>query len=239
MKNTLFDLPPGRSLGSHYDVIELLGRGIEGEVYKIEERRTGIIRAAKLFYPRKDKRESPLLRYARKLNKLKSCPILIQYLHRDTARVRGQTIEFLVSDLADGEMLSDYLMRQKKKRLAPFEALHLLYALTIGIEQIHFLGHYHGDIHSDNIMVKRRGLSFDVRLLDFYDHGRPTKEKIQEDVFNLVDLLFEMIGGVDGYWKVGENIKKIIMGRKWSLVRKKFQNAGHLRLALENMEWNE
>ncbi len=134
-------------------------------------------------------------------------------------------------------MLSSYLERQRKKRLPPFEALHLLYALAIGVEQIHFLGEYHGDIHSDNIMVKRRGLGFDVRLIDFLDLGRSTKDKIQDDVYLLIQLLYEMIGGTNGYRRAGEEIKRIILGRKRNLISRRFKMAGHLRLALENIDW--
>jgi len=239
MAETYFDLQPGRMLGSNYEVIEFLGSGYEGEVYKVEERRTGIIRAAKLFFTRKGAREVPVLRYARKMYKLSTCPILIQYHHRDSTKIKGETVEFLVSDFADGEMLSNYLSRKRGKRLPPFEALHMLYALASGIEQIHLLGHYHGDIHSDNVMVRRVGLSYDVRLLDFFDHGRSNREKIQNDVYHLIDLLYEMIGGAEGYRKAPQNVRDIIKGRKWSLVRKKFQTAAHLRMALEKLEWDD
>ncbi len=234
-----YDLQPGRSLGSNYEVVEFLGSGFEGEVYKIVERRTGIVRAAKLFYARRGAGKVPVLRYARKMYRLSTCPILMQYHHRDFTQIRGQKVEFLVSDFADGEMLSQYLSRQRGKRLPPLEALHLLYALASGIEQIHLLGHYHGDVHSGNIMVKRIGLGFDVKLLDLFDHGRSTREKIQNDVYHLINLLYEMIGGASGYQKAPQSVKDIIKGRKWSLVSRKFQTAAHLRMALERLEWHD
>ena len=68
MRESQFDLQPGRTLGPNYFIVEFLGGGWEGEVYKVEERRTKIIRAAKLFYFRKGVREAPLLRYATKLH---------------------------------------------------------------------------------------------------------------------------------------------------------------------------
>jgi serine/threonine protein kinase len=238
MKPQPFNLEPGRSLGSNYDIVEFIGGGWEGEVYKIKERKTGIYRAAKLFYDRDGSRQ-PLLKYAKKLNKLKDCPIIIQYHHRDTARVRGKVCEFLVADFIEGLMLSEFLKMQKKKRLSSFEALRLLYDITIGIEPIHFRGEYHGDIHSDNILVRRKGLGFDVHLIDFYDLGRPSKERIQDDVFSLIQLLHEVIGGVEGYCAAGYEVRQIVMGRKRGLIAAKFKNAGHLRLALENLNWNE
>jgi len=239
MSERAFNLLPERSLGRHYRIVEFLGGGWEGEVYKVEETSTGIIRAAKLFYQRNGVGERALLRYARKLYKLRSCPIVIQYHHRDTATVAGRKLDFLVSDFVDGEMLSTFLKRHFRNRLPTFEALHLLYALCQGVEQIHYMGEYHGDIHSDNIMVKRHGLGFDVRLLDFFDLGRSTKERILGDVIDLVGILYEMIGEADGYRHAPDVIKGIIRGRKHSLIREQFRTAGALRLHLENLDWEE
>ncbi|HEQ98919.1 MAG TPA: serine/threonine protein kinase [candidate division Zixibacteria bacterium] len=231
-----FDLPEGRTLGSNYHVVEFLGGGWEGEVYKVRERHTGIIRAAKIFYPYHISRK-PLLKYARKLYKLRTCPILIQYHHRGEAKISGKRVEFLVSDLAEGELLSTFIKRQRGRKLTQFQAMHLLYALARGIEQIHFLGQYHGDIHTDNIMVKRKGLGFNVRLIDLFDLGRSNRERIQQDVFDLLTVFYEMIGGAEGYKRADDNVRKLIMGRKHSLIRQHFNTAGDIRLALENLEW--
>lgn len=237
MKDSYFELKPDQTLGRNYHIVEHLGRGYEGEVYKIVERRTGIVRAAKLFYPRKKSNGKKILWYANKLHKLSSCPVVINYLHRDMVRVHKDSIEILVSDFIDGVKLSDYIKSQPGKKNNSFEALHLFYALVQGVEAIHYLGEYHGDIHSDNILIKRRGLSFDVHLVDFYDWGKPSRVKIQTDVYDLITVLHEMIGGQKWYSKAGQDIKQIVMGRKQSLIRKKMKNAGHIRLLLENLDW--
>jgi serine/threonine protein kinase len=237
MTKSKLDIRPGLTLGRNYYVVEFLGAGWEGEVYKVEERRTGILRAAKIFYERHALGDRQLKRYARKMYKLRTCSIVTQYHHRDVARVGGNQTEILVSDFVEGEMLSDFLKSQPRKRLTTFESLHLLYALARGVEQIHYLGEYHGDIHSDNILVKRTGLGFDVSLLDFFDLGRSTREKNQYDVYDLIAMLYEMIGEADGYKKAGPEIRGLVMGRKHSLIRQQFKNAGQLRLALENLEW--
>lgn len=236
--SSYYNLREGQTLGRNYYVVELLGSGWEGEVYKVEERRTGIVRAAKLFFPHRRSDKSLLLKYARKLHRLRSCPAIIQYHHRDMARVAGEEVEIMVSDFVEGEVLENYIARQQGKRLSSFEALHLLYALAVAIEQIHFMGEYHGDIHSRNVMVKRRGLSYEVHLLDFFELGRATRQRIQEDVYDLIGLLYEMIGGAGGYKKAGTDVKQIVMGRKQSLIRRQFRMAGHLRVFLENLEWD-
>jgi len=233
-----YDLPEGRSLGSHYEIVRFLGRGWEGEVYKVVEVRTGIERAAKIFYPQRNPRGRALLQYARKLNKLKNVPIITQYHHRDTAKVHGRVVEFMVSEFVSGEMLSTFQSHQPGKRFRSFEALRILYALATGIAPIHYAGEYHGDIHSDNILIRRRGVDFQIKLMDFFDLGRPSKEKIADDVVDLAAILHELIGGQAWYAKCGPEVKKIVCGLKRTLITKRYPNAGVLRQALANLEWS-
>jgi len=238
MNDRYFDLQPGQTLGRNYFILEWLGRGWEGEVYKVEERRTGIVRAAKIFYPIKRTKASWLHKYARKLYTLRSCPIVMQYHHRDIARVGRVQAEIMVSEFIEGILLSDYVIQQPGKRLPPFEALHLLYSLALGVEQIHYLGEYHGDIHTKNIMVRRRGVRFEVHLIDFFDLGRSSGYRIRQDVYDLIAVLYDIIGGADRYRTAPAIIKQIVKGRKHSLIRQQFKTAGQLRLALENLAWD-
>jgi serine/threonine protein kinase len=232
-----FGLEPDQRLGAHYEVVEELGKGWEGEVYKVRELGTEIERAAKLYYPQRNPRGKALLQYARKLYKLRDVPIVIQYHHRDRARVRGHPVEFMVSDYVDGEMLSAFVERQPGRRLLPFEALHLMHALAEGVSPIHLAGEYHGDVHSDNVLVRRRGLGFEVRLLDFFDLGRPTKAKIADDVVDMAGLLYEIIGGRARYCRAPPQIKQFVCGRRRGLIHQRYPTAGALALALENLEW--
>jgi len=232
-----FDLPPGRSLGGHYEVVKFLGAGWEGEVYKVAEIQTGIERAAKIFYPQRNPRGRTLLRYARKLNRLKHVQIIIRYHHLDTAKVRGQKVEFMVSEYVDGEMLASFIARQPGHRLRSFEALSVLHALASGIAPMHHVGEYHGDIHSENIMIRRSGIGFMIKLLDFFDLGRPSREKIQDDVVDLAHILFELIGGRQRYSKAGPEIRHFVCGLRPSLIARKFKTAGELKQAIDNLEW--
>ena len=67
----------------------------------------------------------------------------------------------MLSDFVEGELLSKFLKRQRGGRLSPFQGIHLLHALASGIECIHSLGEYHGDLHTENIIVTRFGLGFE------------------------------------------------------------------------------
>lgn len=232
-----FNFPRGRVLANKYEVAQLLGRGYEGEVYKVRELATGIERAAKFFYPHRNPRDRTFNYYANKLNKLRRCPILIPYLAHDEIRYRRQPIRFLVSEYVEGEPLSLFLRRQPDGRLTVFEGLHLLHTLAKGLEVIHEMREYHGDLHSDNIIIKRRGIRFQVKLIDIYRWRVSTGENIREDVVDIIRIFYDALGGASQYASHPPEVKAICRGLKRTLIKKKFRTAGQLRRYLETMEW--
>jgi tRNA A-37 threonylcarbamoyl transferase component Bud32 len=232
-----FDFPPGRIVAGKYEIERPLGSGWEGEVYVIVERNTGIRRAAKFYYPHRDPMGKAAIAYARKLDALRHCPILMQYHHQETAYVKKRKVTVVISELVEGQKLSEFLHDQPENRLSTFEALHVLYTLARGISPIHARGEYHGDIHEGNIMIRRQGITFDVKLLDFFDLGRPTRTKIHKDVLNLVQVFYTITGGRAAYREQPRVVKQIVRGLKDSLILRHFQSAGDIQRHLENLEW--
>ena len=96
--------------------------------------------------------------------------------------MRGQSVLCLISDLFDGVPLETFIQQQAGRRLHPFMALNLLHHIARGLERIHAVGEYHGDVHSQNILVQQTGIYLNLRLLDFYDRGRPSKRLRRLDV---------------------------------------------------------
>ena len=254
-----FDIKPGRILARKYEVIELIGGGWEGEVYLVKEHPTDIERAVKLFYPKRNPRDTTANFNARKLHKLRHCPIAIQYHTRETITYRGMPITLLVSEFVEGELLSSFLKRQPGRRLTPFQGLHLLHALTLGIECIHQMKEYHGDLHTENVMIRRYGLGFDLKLLDFYHWGAPRPENIHEEKRSSLTPPLSAalpdacstgagrcliligptipVGGQKHYKHQPPEIKAICRGLKRSLILKQFRTAGQLRQYLETLTW--
>ena len=234
-----FDFPSGKSIAGKYVIEHLLGTGWEGEVYAITERNTGIHRAAKFYYPHRDPTGKAAISYARKLDALRHCPILMQYHHQEIAYVRKRKVVVVISELVQGQKLSEFLKSQPGGRLSTFEALNVLYVLARGIAPIHARGEYHGDIHDDNIMIRRQGITFEVKLLDFFDLGKPTKAKIQKDVLNLVEESSSTIVG--GPWQHYHDqpkvVKDIIRGLRDSLILERFHSAEDIQRHLENLQW--
>lgn len=232
-----FDLPKGRSVAGKYTILSKLGSGWEGEVYRISENRTGIERTAKLFYPKRNINNRTLRRYAKKLHKLRHCPIVIQYHTEEVFRYKGYPVSFLVSEYVEGDILTDFLADRPGKRLAPFEALHLLYSLVKGVEAIHLLNEYHGDLHPDNIIINRFGLEFDLKLIDLFHWDYPKRENRQDDLCDLVRILYDALGGARYYSKQPPAIKHICCGLKRSLILGRFRTVTQLRKHIETMEW--
>jgi tRNA A-37 threonylcarbamoyl transferase component Bud32 len=235
--NRQFDLEAGRRLAGKYRVEERIGDGWEGEVYRVTEEGTDIERAAKLFYPDRNPGGRAVRFYARKLEKLRSCSVLIRYCTRDTFRCRGEAITMLISEFAPGEVLPDFLKRQRGGRLAFFEALHLFYPLVRGLEEIHQAGEYHGDVHAGNVLVLRQGLGFQVRLIDFYNHGRRGAEHVHDDIAGAIRVFYDILGGAKHYPNLPPQAKAICRGLKTSLIRQRFPAAAHLRRHLETFSW--
>ncbi|MCK5546310.1 MAG: protein kinase family protein [Rhodospirillaceae bacterium] len=228
-----FDLKPGRIIGGTYEVDTFLGGGFEGEVYKVSEFRTGVPRTAKLYYPHRNENDLDAMNFARKLEMLRDCSIVIQYHHAETLRIRRQAVTCLISEYVDGAILSKYISSHPGKRMPPYKALSLIYALVVGLEEIHWKNEYHGDIHSENILIQPQGIFFDVKLVDFYNLGRSNKERRKEDIIDIIHLLHEAIGGNKWYAKAPQEIKDICRGLRRDLILERFPTARHLREHLE------
>jgi hypothetical protein len=175
--------------------------------------------------------------YANKLNRLRDCPIVIQYHHAEEVRHQGTPVTCLISDLVEGQILADFVKSRPGRRLGAFEAMHLLHALSRGLEQIHRVRDYHGDIHEMNVLISRSGIHFKVKLLDFHHHGPPSAYQMREDVIQLVRLFYDALGGRARYAAQPPEVKAICRGLRADLIAKSYPTAGKLREFLDSFEW--
>lgn len=237
MKNSYgFEL--GDVFAGKYEIIGYLGGGWEGEVFKIRERATQIERAAKVFYPKRNIGGRTARTYAKKLHKLRSCPVLIQYHTMEQFDYEGQLLSAFISEYVEGDLLSEKVKKFRGKVLSSYQGLHLLHALIVGIESIHHLGEYHGDLHSDNIIVERFGLEPQIKLLDLFHYGRASRTNKQHDIVSSIKVFYEIIGGQKKYVNQSEFVKSICCGLRHGLILKKFPTASQLRFYLETSDWS-
>jgi len=233
-----FALKAGQILSGKYQVVSLLGSGWEGEVYKVREIDTNIERAAKIFFPYRNKKNKTLQTVARKLHKLQNCDIVFHYHTQDTFVFQGEPVIFMVSEFVAGELLFDYIKRQRGKRLSVFKAVHLLHALCVGIEEIHKQKEFHGDLHPDNVVVCRLNLTYKVKLLDLKHNSIGVRPNQKLDVTELVRLFYDMLGGQKYYSKQPDSVKQVIKGLKKNLILSCFKSVRQLREYLEEQDWS-
>lgn len=217
---------------------EFLGVGWEGEVYRVVEELTGIVRAAKFFYPERNIGNKTLRMYAQKLENLAFCPLVIRYSTHERCRLQGESVDYFVSEFGEGEILCNFVRRQPGRHLTVYEAFHLLRELAAGLEMIHNAGEYHGDLHDENILVRRRGVRFQLKLIDFFHRGRLTRQHITDDVCDSVRIFYEALGGARRYKSLPPEAKYICCGLKRGLILRKFRSAGALKLHLDTFDWD-
>jgi hypothetical protein len=228
-----FALRPGRRIGRRYRVERLLGAGTEGEVYRICEDKTGVRLAAKIFFPQRDPHRRLSVAPARKLHRLRDCPIVLQYFPSDLVTNRAYTTTAVLSAGCVGAPLERGFEGARGQRWAVYPAMVLLRELASGLEQIHGLGQYHSDVHTENILVTPRGVRLELKLIDFYEWGRPTRAKMREDIVQAVRVFYDVVGGAAHYAKLPPVAKNICCGLKRSLILERFPTASSLRVHLE------
>lgn len=229
----------GKRTSCRYEVVELLGRGSEGEVYKVIEDYTNKERAIKLFYPNRNLGFKVSARYAKKLDKLKSSPIVMDYLSHEIVHLNGKRIACLVSEYLEGEILGDFVLKHRGNRLGVFPAIHLLYAIVLGVESIHLNGEYHGDLHTDNIIIRHFGLRFDLKIIDLHHWGDSKKDNREEDIVKVIRIFYDILGGAKSYSKHPPSLKYILCGLKRNLILKRYKTITSLRVHLEKMDWSD
>jgi serine/threonine protein kinase len=239
MNKQQLNFNPGFIVNDKYEILDEIGRGYEGCVFLVREIHTNIERTIKFFFPQKNKKNKTIHSVAKKLHALRSSRLLIQYHTVDYFVLKdGTPVSFLVSEFTQGLMLSDFIKEHSGQRIHYYMAIHLLYSLVKGIEEVHRLGEYHADIHSENIMIERVGLSFQLKLLDpFHWVGATRRDGQKDDIVNVIEVFYEMIGGHKHYYKQPKFIKDICCGMKKTFILKKFKTITRLRVHIENMSW--
>ena len=234
-------LRPGQDLGGRYVVDRFLGAGWEGEVYKVIEAVTEVPRAAKFYLSRGERTASEVRKamqaHARKLARLRGCFMVLQYHHSEVLRVRNKQVPAMISEYSPGLPLDVWLGYRRRGSLDAFEGMTLLHAICRGLVAIHDRGEYHGDLHAGNILVRKRGIRFEIKILDFFHHGRQRVEPRRQDVVDAIHLFYDALGGASAYAGLQPEAKFIIRGLRAGLIRQRFPTARHLQHHLESFTW--
>ena len=154
------ELTTGSTFAGRYQIIEELGKGGMGKVYKVHDTKIKEKIALKLIKPdiAKDKktieRFSNELRLARKIRHKNICQMF------DLGEENGT--HFITMEFVPGQDLKG-LIRQSGQ-LAVGTTLSIAKQICDGLTEAHKLGVVHRDLKPSNIMIDKQG---DVRIMDF------------------------------------------------------------------------
>ncbi len=148
----------GKTL-SHYKVIEKIGQGGMGEVYRAEDTNLSREVAIKVLPEQFTQDPQRLARFEREAK------LLAQLNHPNIAAVysfeHADDVHFLVLELVPGETLQE---RVAKGPLPVEEALEVCRQIAEGVEAAHEKGVIHRDLKPANVKVTPEGK---VKILDF------------------------------------------------------------------------
>ncbi len=157
----------------HYRLVDLIGEGGMGQVYRARDTKLDRDVALKLLPPEMSSDSERLARFEREAR------TLAQLQHPNIASIYGfETADeqrFLVMELAEGQDLSE---RLKAGPLPLADALEIARQIALGLEAAHEKGIIHRDLKPANVMIGPDG---QAKILDFglaraYDDPSPDHE---------------------------------------------------------------
>jgi eukaryotic-like serine/threonine-protein kinase len=154
------ELPLGSIFAHRYQVVEELGVGGMGRVYRVLDKKVGEEVALKLIRPDVASDRKILERFAAELK------LARQVVHRNVARMFDLNEEghvpYITMEYVRGENLKRLI--RKVGRLAPAQALPIAAQICGGLDEAHGLGIIHRDLKPQNVMIDEDG---QAKILDF------------------------------------------------------------------------
>ncbi len=152
-------LAPGARLGQ-FEILEPLGAGGMGEVYRARDSRLGRIVAIKVLRPEVAADPDRLERFEREARSASALnhPNIVT-IH-DVGVAEGTS--YIAMEWVDGSPLRDLVARGKPQSISTVVSLGA--QVAEGLAKAHAAGIVHRDLKPDNVMVTADGL---VKILDF------------------------------------------------------------------------
>jgi len=153
-------LQPGTLLGGRYEILELLGEGGMGAVYKARDTAVDRVIALKLIRPDLAGNPAILQRFKQEL------VLSRQVTHRNVVRIydlgEADGLQFITMEYVEGQDLRSMLRKQGKFPAA--EAIAITEQIIAGLQATHAEGVIHRDLKPGNIMRDPQGR---IVVMDF------------------------------------------------------------------------
>jgi serine/threonine protein kinase/tetratricopeptide (TPR) repeat protein len=205
-------------LGGRYEILELLGEGGMGAVYKAADREVDRIVALKVIRPEMASNPEILARFKQEL--LLSSRVTDRHVIRIYDLGEAQGVKFITMEYVEGETLHKILQQRGKLEMA--EAVDIMEQVACGMAAAHREGIIHRDLKPANIMCDKNGrvVVMDFGLArTFYGDGMTstgtmlgTMEymspeqaqgkdvKASSDIFTVGLILYELLTGTSPFY---------------------------------------
>ena len=210
-------LQPGHVLGGRYEILELLGQGGMGAVYKARDREVDREVALKVIRPDLAGHPDIVRRFKQELI------LARQVTHKNVIRIfdlgEAEGAKFISMEYIDGRDLKS--IRAERGKFQPEEAAEIIEQVCRALDAAHAEGVIHRDLKPQNIMVDKHGR---VAVMDFGiarsrelpgltqtgvlvgtpEYMSPEQAKGEEvdprsDLFSLGIILYELLTGKSPY----------------------------------------
>jgi eukaryotic-like serine/threonine-protein kinase len=153
-------LQTGDVLGGRYEILQLLGEGGMGAVYKARDRELDRFVALKLIRPELAANPSILARFKQELL------LSHQVTHKNVIRIYdlgdSDGVKFITMEFVEGRDLRSLI--QEKQKFSSEEAVEIMQQVCRALEAAHSVGVIHRDLKPQNIMQDKTGR---ILVMDF------------------------------------------------------------------------
>lgn len=152
--------PPGMVLAQRYQIVQLLGEGGMGSVYKAKDRELNRVVALKVIRPDLARNTAIVERFKHELR------LSHQVTHKNVIRIydlgESDGVKFITMEFIEGQDLRSLI--QERKKLPPEEAVEIMRQVCQALEAAHTVGIIHRDLKPQNIIREHTGR---ILVMDF------------------------------------------------------------------------